>query len=128
MHPSQDASHHQNYWIFSWDPYSPSLSAVNGRGSIPKSYLHSPKHPNTETEVRYLDPKNIPKTPNLRSYDWMSRVGSICSVPAKSHLTSLDRAKAKNLNIHRAFSKRLHEGVYSWLFLSITYYTMVFHG
>ena len=31
-----------------------------------------PRHPNTETEVRYLDP-NIPKTPNLMRYDWMSR-------------------------------------------------------
>ena len=30
-----------------------------------------PRHPNTETGVWYdWTPKNIPKTPNLRRYDW----------------------------------------------------------
>ena len=37
-----------------------------------------PRHPLPPPEVRYFGPqkhtKNIPKTPNLRRYDWMSRV------------------------------------------------------
>ncbi len=32
----------------------------------------STRHPVPPAEVWYLDPKNIPKTPNLRRYDWMS--------------------------------------------------------
>ena len=31
-----------------------------------------PRHPVPPSEVWYLDPTNIPKTPNLRRYDWMS--------------------------------------------------------
>ena len=34
--PSQDASHHQDYYIFSRDPYKPSFATVTGRGDNPR--------------------------------------------------------------------------------------------
>ena len=36
-----------------------------------------PRHPGPPKLRRYFYPKNIPKTPNLRRYDWMSRVNSL---------------------------------------------------
>ncbi len=38
--------------------------------------LFFPRHPWPPPEVRYLDPQNIPKTPNLRRYIWMYRVSN----------------------------------------------------
>ena len=35
--PSQDASHHQDYFIFSRDPYKPSFATVTGSGDNPRS-------------------------------------------------------------------------------------------
>ena len=39
--PSQDASHHQDFYVFSRgsrDPYKPSLATVTGKGEQPKGY------------------------------------------------------------------------------------------
>ena len=35
--------------------------------------MHNPRHPKNLL-IRYLDPQNLPKTPNLRRYDWIFRV------------------------------------------------------
>ena len=39
--PSQDASHHQDYYIFRiGDPYKPSFATVTGRGDNPTDWSH----------------------------------------------------------------------------------------
>ena len=42
------------------------------KGSKRKFHLY-PRLPNTKREEVWLDPQNIPKTPNLRRYDWKPR-------------------------------------------------------
>ena len=47
-----------------------------GFGTVFCLEVLTPRHPSLAAEVRYLDLPNIPKTPNLRRYDWMSRLHS----------------------------------------------------
>ena len=64
----------QDYKTLLWDPSRPHiLYCYLGILAITLPY---PRHPGPPPEVRYLDPKKIPKAPNLRRYDWMSRVPS----------------------------------------------------
>ena len=51
---------------------------------------------------RYLDPRNIPKTPNLRRYDWMSRARVVFFLMKPQGLSKKIRHPSQ---IHRSIQK-----------------------
>ena len=66
-------------WLEVFDPVAMCVESRWRRLRKPKitCKTHIPRHPSLPAEVRYLDLPNIPKTPNLRRYDWMSRAWNL---------------------------------------------------
>ena len=58
--------------IFSMAQKNPTLNCF-----VPPKWVLNPRHPDISKRKRYLDPQNIAKTPNLRRYDWVSRVNKV---------------------------------------------------